>query len=201
MNETARHSNRPFWILLVITGLPFLAAWIVFFNPSLMDHFSTSNRGELVTPVRPLPSLQLETLSGAPFDTKELEGNWTLVSVTDSQCDDNCQTNLYHMRQVRLAMGEDRKRVLRILVLTDPDKVTAGELEQQVAPFEGTVVVTGPADARGKLLAALDADGTPLRDRIFMIDPLGSLMMTYPPVPEPKDLLKDLERLIKVVQL
>ena len=201
MNATTRPSNRPFWILLAVTGLPFIAAWIIFFNPSLMDRFSTSNHGALVTPVRPLPALEFETLTGASLPTKHLEGNWTLLSVTGSRCDENCETNLFHMRQIRLAMGEDRKRVLRVLLIEDPDNLARAELEAQLEPFEGTAVITGPREAREQLLATLDTDGTPAKDRIFLIDPLGSLMMTYPPVPEPKNVLKDLERLIQVVQL
>lgn len=201
MNDANRPSNRPFWILLAVTGLPFIAAWILFFNPSLMDRFSTSNHGTLVTPVRTLPALEFETLTGASLPTKHLEGNWTLLSVTGSRCDENCRTNLFHMRQIRLAMGEDRKRVLRVLVIDDPENLVRTEWEEQLEPFEGTAVITGPKEAREQLLATLDTDGMPAQDRIFLIDPLGSLMMTYPPVPEPKDVLKDLERLIQVVQL
>lgn len=200
MTESTRRSNAPFWVLLAITGLPFLAAWVVYFNPSLLGDFSTSNRGMLVTPTRPVPELRLETLDGAGFDTASLRGNWTMLAVADSRCDQGCETNLYDMRQIRLAMGDERKRIQRVLLLTDTDAID--RLSEHLAPFEGTVVVTGPAGARARLLALLDTgDDVPASDRVFLIDTLGNLMMAYPPVPPAKDVLKDLERLLKVVRL
>ena len=201
MNTTAKNPNRPFWILLAVTGLPFLAAWIVFFNPALMDTFSTSNKGELITPVRPIADMELRTLEGSTFDTGALKDNWTMLSVASSQCGEGCETNLYHMRQIRLAMGEDRKRVQRILVLSDEDPAAIAALTDRMTPYEGTIVITGPAGERDRLLTMLDTGDGNTDNRIFMVDPLGSLMMAYPPVPDAKDVLKDLERLLQVVQL
>lgn len=201
MNETAKTSNRPFWMLLAVTGLPFVAAWILYFNPALVDSLSTSNKGELITPVRAVPDMELQTLDGGVFDTRALKDNWTLLSVAASQCGEGCETNLYHMRQIRLAMGEERSRVLRILVLSDSDPTATAALAERMTPYAGTVVITGPAAARDRLLALLDGDGGDTDDRIFMIDPQGALMMAYPPVPSAKDVLKDLERLLQVVQL
>jgi len=37
--------------------------------------------------------------------------------------------------------------------------------------------------------------------RTYIIDPLGNLMMYYPPGGDPKDMLKDLLRLLKVSQI
>lgn len=198
MTETARRSLTPFWVLLTVTALPFIAAWIVYFNPSLLGDRSTSNHGTLVTPPRPIPQMQLETLDATGFDTAALAGNWTLLTVADSNCDGDCETNLYHLRQIRLAMGEERKRILRILVLNDP--ATTEAIRKRVAPFEGTVVVTGPAPARDRLLETLAGSGD-ATNRVFLIDPLGDLMMAYPPVPSARDVLKDLERVLEVVQL
>jgi cytochrome oxidase Cu insertion factor (SCO1/SenC/PrrC family) len=200
MTSSGRRSLAPFWVLLAVTALPFIAAWIVYFNPSLLGDFRTTNRGQLVTPSRTVPHLTLETLEGTGFDTGALEGHWTLLTVADSQCDEVCETNLYHMRQVRLAMGEERARVLRILVLNDT--AAAATLADRLAPYTGTVVVTGPAAAREQILALLDTgEGVPPTDRIFIIDPLGNLMMAYPPAPPARDVLKDLERLLQVLQL
>ena len=200
MMETARRSLTPFWILLAITALPFLAAWIVYFNPSLLGDRSTSNHGTLVTPPQPIPPMQLDTLDAAGFDTAGLAGNWTLLTVADSNCDRDCETNLYHLRQIRLAMGEERQRILRLLVLNDAEATDA--LRERIAPFEGTVIVTGPAPARDRLLEILnEGSGSGTTNRVFLIDPLGNLMMAYPPVPPANDVLKDLERVLEVVQL
>lgn len=197
--QTQSRSNTTLWVLIIVTILPFTAAWVVHLNPSLLGSMKTSNRGELVIPPRPLPDTTWETLGGKSLTNTDLEGNWTIVTVADSACDETCELNLYHMRQIRLAMGEDRKRILRLLLLKDADNL--GQLGPKLAPFAGTVVITGTDDARGQFLNAL-SPGKPASasDRMYLIDPQGLLMMAYPPKPEAKDVLKDLQRLLKVVQ-
>ena len=101
MTAAKPKSYAPLWVLIAISVLPFTAAWIAFLNPSLLGDIKTSNRGELVTPPRPVPAMTLETLSGDPFDTGQFSGHWTLLTVADSECDRGCETNLYHLRQAR----------------------------------------------------------------------------------------------------
>ena len=199
MTEAKRRSYAPLWALIVVTILPFAGAWIVYFNPSLLGEMQTSNRGELVTPPRPVPAMTLDTLSGESFRTGELQANWTLLSVAGSDCNRDCEINLYHMRQIRLAMGEERSRILRLLVLEDDQATDA--LAARLEPYAGTIVITGPAATRDGLLDFLSPGEEAATDRIFLIDPQGSLMMVYPPAPVAKDVVKDLERLISVVQM
>ena len=199
MTEAKRRSYAPLWALIAVTMLPFAAAWIVYFNPSLLGEMQTSNRGELVTPPRPVPAMTLDILSGESFRSGDLQGNWTLVSVAGSDCDRDCEINLYHMRQIRLAMGEERSRILRLLVLEDDQSTDA--LAARLEPYAGTIVITGPAAMRDQLLDFLSPGEDTASNRIFLIDPQGSLMMVYPPAPKAKDVVKDLERLISVVQM
>jgi len=62
-------------------------------------------------------------------------------------------------------------------------------------------VITGP----GKSLANLDKQftlsfGSPRSglNRIYIVDPLGNLMMSYPADADPSKMRKDLSRLLKV---
>jgi hypothetical protein len=64
-----------------------------------------------------------------------------------------------------------------------------------LAPFEGTVVVAPP------LGMALPT--APVNDRahIYLVDPLGNVMMRFPAGAEPRRMLKDLDRLLKASQV
>ncbi len=195
----ARRPGRgPFWALLAITGLPFLLALYLFLHPELVARFGTLNHGQLVQPPRPLPAGSWQTLDGRGLDAAALKGKWSLLMVAEGRCDRGCQKNLYYMRQIRLAMGERRYRVARLMLLSDG--VVSEDLRRKLEPFEGTRVIVGPGDARARLLALLEVDRQPLDGRMFLIDPQGLLILAYPPHPEWKDVLKDLERLLKVVQ-
>ena len=137
------------------------------------DVGSAANYGELIPP-RPL--------SGPPFD--RLRGKWLLVAVDSAACDAWCEKKLYYLRQLRRAQGRDMDRVERLWLLTDDGKPRA-ELLQAI---EGTLVERAPrlADFPGKVV-----------DHLYVVDPLGNLMMRYPREPDPSRMLKDLQRLMK----
>lgn len=185
--------------LLAVTGLPFLLAMVFFYNPQLLQGIGTKNHGDLVQPTRSIPRMQLQTLDGHSFDTATMRDNWSLLMLAGSDCDTDCTQNLYHLRQIRLAMGEDRYRVLRLMLLTDDRQV--GGLEKAIEPFAGTRVLTGPSAEREHLLGLLGVNGAPDGGRVYLIDPQGRLVLSYPPNPPWKDVLKDLQHLLKVVQL
>ena len=43
--------------------------------------------------------------------------------------------------------------------------------------------------------------GTTAEEHIYLIDPLGNLMMRFPSNPDPKLMIKDLTRLLKASQI
>ena len=134
--------------------------------------------GELVAP-RPL--------AGAPFDA--LRGKWVLVSFDAAACDAYCEKKLYFMRQIRTAQHKDMGRVERLWVLTDAGKPRA----ELLAAIEGTRIASGPA-------AAKDFPGN-AADHVYVVDPLGNLMMRFPRDPDPSKMLKDLKRLLRLSQI
>jgi len=137
-----------------------------------------ANYGELVAP-RPL--------SGPPLDA--LRGKWVLVSFDAAACDAYCERKLYLMRQVRTAMHKEAGRVERLWVLTDAGKPRA----ELLSVIEGTLIVPLADALRG-------FPGNP-PDHIYVIDPLGNLMMRFPRDPDPSKLLKDLQRLLRLSQI
>jgi len=194
-----KQGRRTLLALLIVTGLPFALALYLFYNPQVLDGFGTKNRGDLVQPTVVLPSARMQTLDGRTFDTASLQGNWSLLLLADSSCGESCMQNLFHLRQVRLATGENRYRVQRLLLLTD-DGDRSG-LAEQLEPFKGTQVLTGPAEARKALLDSLAVNGEAVEGRIYTVDPQRRLILSYEPNPPWEDVLKDLKYLTRVVQL
>lgn len=154
------------------------------------------NFGELVTPVRSLKDLQLETLDGKAVTHKDLQGIWTLFYVDSADCNEQCRKNLYEIRQSRLGMGGEKGRIQRIMLLTDSSKLA--EMQPLLDEHYGMKVTTArdlPATLQPfEFDNAADAINA---QRVYIIDPLGNLMMRYEPKQGPHDLVKDLERLLK----
>ena len=136
---------------------------------------ASGNYGELIRP---------QPLSEAPFDA--LRGKWLLVMFDASSCGATCERKLYFIRQVRKAQGKDQDRVERLWITTDRGTPRA----ELLAAIEGTRIV--PAEAQ--VIRAFPGD--PLA-HIYLVDPLGNLMLRFPENPDPSRMLKDLQRLLK----
>ena len=70
---------------------------------------------------------------------------------------------------------------------------------QVLADHAGIVAARVDPAALGKLFRP--ADGQALSDHIYLVDPLGNLMMRFPADPNPSRMKKDLIRLLKASRI
>jgi hypothetical protein len=97
---------------------------------------------------------------------------------------------LIELRQIRLALGESRYVVERLAVLVGDGATEPG------GPLAGTEVTRASSD-RAAQLEAFFGPGPDIWDRVYIVDPFGNLMMRYAAEAPAKDVLKDMERLLK----
>jgi hypothetical protein len=150
------------------------------------------NHGTLISPARPLPAVALPRAPGSDGAAPAtLRGGWTLVYLGDGACDADCRAALHVMRQTRLALNNDMTRVARVFLVTgDCCTDSAGGAEAGLAVL----------DASGSAAAALRAQ-FPAAERahsIYLVDPLGNLMMSYDARLDPHGLLEDLRMLLRL---
>jgi cytochrome oxidase Cu insertion factor (SCO1/SenC/PrrC family) len=152
------------------------------------------NAGELIQPARPLPSLALPLLSTGETPPQFLKGKWTFLYLQHGPCDDECRRRLYDTRQVRLALDREMTRVQRVFI-GDGDCCDLQELK--AAHPDLIAVRASPADE--PLLDLLpNHEGAVNSHRVYLIDPLGNLMMFYTPGAKPKGMLDDMKRLLSL---
>jgi hypothetical protein len=188
MSDERRASRARLSLLLIaaVAAAPLVAAYALF-------HFwrpgAFTNYGQLLPPDR-IADVSIRQADGSDFTLAALKGKWVLMMVDSGICDAFCRRKLYQMRQVRLTQGKDMERIERAW-LVDDEARPASEL---VTEYRGTRVVS----ARGSpLLSRLPADVS-VRDHIYIVDPLGNLMMRYPRDADPSRIKKDVTRLLKV---
>jgi cytochrome oxidase Cu insertion factor (SCO1/SenC/PrrC family) len=186
--------NRGRWMLLLIIGVcaaPVIASYLTYYV--IKPRGGMTNYGELIEPQRPIPAdLHVQDEQGKDILLSTLNGQWLMVSVNPSACDDACAQKLYFMRQVRLTQGAERERVNTVWLRTDaspvPDKV--------LKAYEGTrMLVADPAALAAWLPAA---QGTQDTDHIYLVDPNGNLMMRFPKNVDPTKMKSDLSKLLKI---
>ena len=194
--------------ILATFGLPLLLAtfWLHHVRVS-GGSLGLSARGELIHPAFPLEGVELSEHSssdpGQPFDETALRGTWTMFYAPTGTCSEACEKNIYHMRQVRLALSHRMDRVQRVLLLENAEQVAAELLDEH----PGLRVLQGDADQYQQMVEkinlALDQSEGGLQpgDAIYLIDPFANLMMRFPADLPPKKMLKDIKHLLKVSRI
>jgi len=151
------------------------------------------NHGVLITPARPLPPIRLPQPGGgaAPHGTP-FRGHWSLVYVGNGACDSACRRALYVMRQTRLALNNDMTRLRRVFL--GSGECCAREL---LGPEQaGLEILDAGGPAGAALLREFPSPGR--EHSLFVVDPLGNLMMSYDARRDPHGLLEDLKKLLKL---
>ena len=201
--EQKKHrSKTPLIIILLMSLAPLVAALIVYFIPELRPEGSAAY-GELVQPQRPMPNakdLPLTTLDGKPFDLGSLKGKWIMMAADGAACPESCARKLYIIRNTHASQGKHVERLARVWFITDDAPVPEKVLEA----YKGAVMVrVNPVVLQQFLLGGAPGSVTPEQARqglaipIWVIDPLGNLMLEYPAVADPEMFRKDIRKLIK----
>jgi cytochrome oxidase Cu insertion factor (SCO1/SenC/PrrC family) len=167
-------------------ALPVLASYLTYY---FWQPTGRKNYGELIAQVSLKDG---QDLAGQTIPAQDFKGKWTLVYLGGGGCDKNCETRLYFMRQVRTAQGPERDRINRLWVVTDQIVPATTLLGQH--PGLRVIQSQDPS-----FLAQFV--GAETGNNIYMVDPLGNLMMRFPSNPDPSLMIKDIKHLLKASQI
>jgi cytochrome oxidase Cu insertion factor (SCO1/SenC/PrrC family) len=200
--------RRTLIALALLFFAPVGLAFLLYYGSSWRPG-SRVNHGDLIDPAVPLPEVALpqaaDTAGGAApaaADTTSpafLRGKWTLLYLGPGSCPDRCRADLYNTRQVRAALGADRERVQRVFIAEG----ACCDLEWLRTQHPDLITLRASA-AAAPLIALLRAGALPAAaaaDRVYLIDPLGNLMMSYALDARPKGMLEDLKKLLRLSQV
>ena len=194
------HSKRTAIVTIALVGvvflLPLVAAYL--WHPS----GDTVNYGTLIQPARPLKDFEMVDLEGNAAGLKALNGKWTLLYVGGEHCREQCRHNLYKIERVRLAQGKNMQRVQSLYMV--PSTVESGTVADTLVQYRGLQGYRISRDELGVMAPGFDLgrqSSTGADERIYVVDPLGNLMMFYSADADPTGMKKDLERLLKVSQI
>jgi cytochrome oxidase Cu insertion factor (SCO1/SenC/PrrC family) len=186
-----KRNLRTIGALAAVFFLPLVASFYMYYASDWRPAASVAN-GELYQPARPLPKVDLLDAKGELAPASVLSEKWTLVYVGNGECDDACKASLYFMRQTRLSLNNEMTRVSRVFLATAQCCNTTF-LEREHA---GLVLLDASSPQGANLVAAFPAQD---RERsLYIVDPLGNLVMRYDTRDTPKGLLADLKKLLKL---
>jgi hypothetical protein len=159
-----------------------MAVFLVCAAPVIASYFTyyvwrpegRRNFGELIEPQRPLPDLVGVSLTGKQLHLTALKDQWLIISVSGGACDESCRRHLYLQRQLREAVGKDKDRVDWVWLIADEAPVP----EVLLPAIASATVLRVPASGLAGWLTP--ASGHLLADHLYLVDPMGNLMMRFP---------------------
>ncbi|MDO9421808.1 MAG: cytochrome C oxidase subunit I [Herminiimonas sp.] len=187
-----KSKNKGRWKLLaviLVCASPIILSYLTYY---VIKPQSRTNYGAFIDPRdHPIPALGTTTLDGKPIALDAYKGKWIMLQVDGGECPAVCEKKLHDIRQLRLAQGKEMERIERVWLITDNKPLDTILIRE----FDGTNMLRAKADVvRGWLPVE---EGTTISDHIFMIDPLGNLMMRFPKDADPNKIKKDVTKLLK----
>ena len=177
------------WLVLLVCASPMIASYFTYY---VIKPEKRNNYGTLIDQrAHPIPAMATTTLDGKPAALEQFKGKWVMLMVAPGTCDEACRKQLFAMRQLRTMQGKEMERIERVWLITDREPLDTMVIRE----YDGTHMLRADAQA---IASWLPADpGTSVSDHIYMIDPLGHLMMRFPKDPEPRKVHKDIYKLLK----
>lgn len=166
-------------VLFILFSLPGSLAVLFYQNPHWLSG-KMSNHGTFV-----MPSLQLESLNEVR--------KWQLLLVENQSCQQPCLLQLDKLARLKLALGRLSRQVdLRLMVFQPsflPDEQTRQQMQDQ-AIFSQVLNQN----------EQLGLNQRQLKSGVYIGDPRGYLVFSYPLNTKQKLIYEDLHHLIKISQ-
>lgn len=193
-------------LLFFVFVSPFVIAWFMYQDRAVLQG-KLGNHGQLLQPPISITQLQLTNEQSQSIDNTtnqfntliapsalRTNGQWLLMLFYPGLCDQICQQRLYYIRQIRTATDTNSERVERAILtykVQDPNliKLLSG-------PFAGTRHLYAIRNQVIKVLKNTVQPGT-----IYIVDPLGNIVLAYPVSEKPENMLADLQRLLQASQI
>ena len=164
--------------------------------PAAYHPMASTNNGDLLTPIFTLAPFEHKTHKGETFSNANIEKVWTLVQFVNGDCDEHCSRSLYNTRQMRISFGKDIKRINRLAVF-NPSGQADGNQKMWASHPDLKVVIATERGVGAQIKAQLD-EAYLKNNALYLVDPLGNVMMHFPASLETKLIKKDIRKLLKL---
>ena len=181
-------------IIAALFLLPLLLAWFMYSGTIEYKPSSTRNFGQLVEPPVPVNWEDSVLIPGAGKPAlgtvQAFSDHWVILFAVPDPCPEACFQEISALRQIHRASGRHQPRIRIALLMQEPSSPeSVNRIHETYSKFQ---LISDPS---GKLETVLEqvvqGDGG-----VYLIDPLGDIMMVYAAGADPNHLKQDLKRLL-----
>ncbi len=194
--QLSKKNPYTIWFVIVAFVLPVVAAYVMFFTGFTPSAFT--NKGELIQPVVDIEALVLVDDKNELLSRDDItQHKWHMIYLAGASCDQACNDALLKIRQVNKAVGKNAYRLRRLIIhQAKPDAEFLALIEKEFPNAKRLY-----ADQQ-KLQAAMRTSITEMDENdIYLMDPIGNIMMRFTQDMPGKWLIHDLNKLFKVSQI
>jgi hypothetical protein len=195
-NNTKSRGRWKLMVVLAVCAAPLIASYFMYYV--VKPKGGVTNYGALIDPrLYPIPPMASTTLDGKPATLDNYKGKWIMLKVGPSECLQACQDQLFAMRQLRTMQGKEMERIERVWLITDNQpldtmlmrvndgtrmlRAPAAVVEKWLPLEQGAGAGKVAGSVAGAATASTAATATDkVSDHVYLIDPLGNLMMRFP---------------------
>jgi len=189
--QAIQHKGRKVLLLMLIFFVVPIVVVIMMYKLNWKPN--GASLGELVTPARLLnASAELKNDQGLTLTATFWKEKWSMVYIT-GECKKTCLDKLHGMRQLHVSLYKDIARAQRVLITSTQD-VTSIKHD-----YPDLIIINQPAENVVKFSQQFQIKSEVVNDsnRLYLVDPLGHLMMSYQPTIPLADVRKDVSRLLR----
>ena len=187
--QQIRSGRMKLMLLLAVCAAPVIASYLTYY---FIKPEKRTNYGTLLDPRQyPMPKLGSQMLDGKAQELDAFKGKWLMLNIDSGACAAVCEKKLYAMRQLRTAQGKERTRIERVWLITDQVALDTRILRE----YDGTRLLRVTPEVLQKWLPV--ETGNSLHDHLYIIDPLGNVMMRYPKAADPNKIKRDIGKLLR----
>lgn len=197
--------KNQYYLLFILTAVIGLTVLI-----EIVVRRPYSFHGTVINPPLPVTDFALQTANDETFRLSDAKGKIVLLFFGYTSCPDVCPITLGTFKQVHERLGDDAQEVRFVMITADPDRDTPEKVAEYVMRFNSEFIgLSGNLSALELIWKQLgvfvekqesgSAAGYLVShtSSVYVLDPNGSLLMTFPYGTTEIDMANDLAQLLK----
>jgi protein SCO1 len=190
--------NRKYLVIAILVAVVVVAAGLVF---AWYSSTHPAFHGSLITPSQPAGDFSLTSQTGSTVKLSDFRGKYVLLYFGFTNCTSECPLTMGFLKQMHDKLGSLADQTQVVMISTDPARDTPAALGDFLGHFDPSFI--GLTSTKENLQPVWSEYGVTVLDNgethssyLYLIDPQGNLVATYPLLQNADGLTADIRNLL-----
>ena len=190
--------NRKYLVVAMVLLLVLVIIALVY---AYVNSNSNSFHGSLISPPKPVADFTLTNQTLSNTKLSDFRGKYVLLFFGFTNCTEECPLTMGFLKQMHDRLGSQADRTQVMMITTDPTKDTPQALGSFLSHFDPSFIgLTSSLNVLQNIWAEYGVtvmdEGETHTSYVYLIDPQGNLIATYPLLENADGITADLKHLL-----